>query len=311
MACEHKEGCIAAMGCRLNKVPLSQAKFNLVPTALQSVHDVPTREDTTALFYASHEAVFGKPCAYRIPNAGVRKIEAAAAEANCGLRLFMTAVMMAHQEANPQNPFFPTMLFGQSAIRRVNMYRTICHEKYGHFDIGAFDLLRGKVGTVDDLATRMLRSEVLFGELVVGYKLRSDTSPFAHIYRLRERGFDPVWLAIEDTYVDVLERHLNSDDPVTGTVATLRHNVAQVQKSLKRNKARLATVLKTREQCMPQAITQVMTYHRLNPADFEIADEPVTVASKFWSVLGTAVGHYYCWLALNGDKYAMSKISTK
>jgi hypothetical protein len=144
--------------------------------------------------------------------------------------------------------------------------------------------------------------------MVVGYKLRSDAQPFSHVYQLREMGFDPVWLAIEETYVDVLERHIKNEDPVTGHLATFRHNVFQIKKALKANKHRLAETFRIREKIMPQAVQQVLYYHGLTGNDFEIEDMPVVSASRFWSVLGKAVNTYYCWKVVDGDKSALQRI---
>ena len=37
----------------------------------------------------------------------------------------------------------------------------------------------------DDLEAKMLRSEILFGELVLGYRLRSDDSPFQKVEKIQ------------------------------------------------------------------------------------------------------------------------------
>lgn len=309
-SCKYRTDCISAMGCRRNKVSLAKAQFKLVPEILQTSLDIANPENNVhTLFYSCHDAIFGKPCKYRIPTGGVDKIVGAAEQADCGLKLFITTVMMAHHEASPFEPFYPNMLFGQSAVKKVKFYRTACRERYSHFDIGAFNQLRGRSQESDDLEAKMLRSEILFGDLILGYRLRSDESPFQKIYQLRELGFDPVWLAIEGTYKEVLERHAKSEEPVTDVLSTLRHNVFQVKKSLKSNKPRLIETFKLRESIMPRAIQQVLSYHKVSINDFEIEDESVVSASKFWLVLGKALNHFYCWRAVDGDKYAMSKIS--
>jgi hypothetical protein len=310
VSCQYRTDCKVAMGCRLNKVPLSKIRFNLIPEILQTSSDIVNPENNVhTLFYTCHDAIFNKPSKFKIPAGGSEKIVAASQEAECSLKLFITAVMMAHHQMAPFEPFYPAMLFGKSAIKKVNMYRTACREKYGHFDIGSFNMLRGKNQDVDDLESKMLRSEILFGELIVGCRLTSDESPFKRIYQLREMGFDPVWLAIEETYRDVLDQHSKSESLTSNVIATLRHNVFQVKKSLRANKPRLIETFKIRQDIMPKAVQQVLSYHRLSPNDFEIDDSPVVSANKFWLVLGKALNHFYCWRAIDGDKYAMSKIS--
>lgn len=308
--CLHRTECMEAMGFRLNRVVVAKTQFNLVPEVLQTSAEIPDPETNVhTVFHTCHDAVFGRPCKYNIPSGGRDKILAAAEQAECGLRLFMTAVMIAHQEANPVDPFYPNMLFGQSAIKRVNMYRTHCREKFGHFDLGAFNKLRGHGHMEVDAEFKMLNSEVLFGQMIVGYRLRSDIQPFSYIYQLREIGFDPLWLSIEETYTDVLERHIKNEEPVTGHVATFRHTVFQIKKALKANKPRLVEAFRIRQKIMPQAIQQVLYYHGLTGNDFEIEDTPVISASRFWLVLGKAVNSYYCWKAADGDKLALQKIS--
>ncbi len=311
-SCSYRTDCITAMGCRRNKVSLANVTFNLVPEVLQTSTDIANPETNVhTLFYTCHDAIFDKPCKYRIPAGGVEKIVAAAEQAQCGLKLFITAVMMAHQESAPFDPFYPNMLFGQSAIKKVNMFRTACREKFGHFDIGAFNKLRGKADEDNDLQEKMLRSEILFGQLIIGYMLKADEPPYSQVYRIRELGFDSVWLAIEPTYKDVLEQHIKSESQTSDVIATLRHNVFQIKKSLKANRPRLRETFKIRENIMKQAVSVVMSHHNLSANDFEIINEPVVSASKFWLVLGKALNHYYCWLAVNGDKYAMRKISRR
>lgn len=304
--CLHRTECMRAMGFRINRVPVSKTSFDLVPVVLQPSSTIQNPDTNVhTIFHACHDAVFGRPCKYNIPSGGREKIIAAAEQADCGLKLFITAVMIAHYEANPTDPFYPNMLFGQSAIKRVNMYRTYCREKFGHFDIGAFNKLRGHV---DDTEAKMLNSEILFGQMIIGYRLKSDIQPFSYIYQLREIGFDPLWLAIEETYTDVLERHIRNEDPVTGHLATFRHTVFQIKKSLKSNKVRLVETLGIRQKIMPMAIQQVLYYHGLRDKDFEIENVPVVSVSHFWLVLGKAINSYYCWKAADGDKTALQKI---
>ena len=173
-SCQYRTDCISAMGCRRNKVSLAKAQFKLVPEVLQTSLDIANPENNVhTLFYSCHDAIFGKPCKYRIPTGGVDKIVGAAEQADCGLKLFITTVMMAHHEASPHEPFYPNMLFGQSAVKKVNFYRTACRERYGHFDIGAFNQLRGRSQESDDLEAKMLRSEILFGDLINLHSKRS------------------------------------------------------------------------------------------------------------------------------------------
>lgn len=308
-ACAFVKGCQVAMGIRVNRVVLSKIRFDLLPELLQPSGDKVDGQNIHNLFDTCHDAVFGKPCHYRLAKDGPDKVRAAAELAKCNLRLFITAVMMAHQEANPREPFYPNALFGRSAIRRVDMYRTVCREKFGHFDIGAFEKLRGQSLSATELEERMLTSEVLFGSMVVGHRLYSDSPMFANVYRLRELGFDPVWLAIEDTYRDVLNKDISGEEPTTGVLSTLRFNVLNVKKLLKNNRPKLVETFKIREKIMPTAIQQVLAYHRLNPDHFEIVDEPVKSASAFWSILGKALSGYYCWRAIDGDQQALRRIT--
>ena len=306
-SCPHQPGCIVAMGTRLGKVTLDKAAFNFMSRIIDIDESTPDN-DVNAVYDICHESVYGTSPNTRIPRGGSEKIMHAAEESNCDVRLYIMANMMAQKKKDSSGPFYANMLFGPTAIRRVTLWRKLCSQTYGHFDIHTIGLALD-CGETNDIAVRMANSEIIFGQTIVGLKLGSGSKPYDTVFKLKELAFDPSWLSIEDTYGPTLIDSIKSSGIVTSPIQRVRFNVSQYRKRLKKESHRLSSLIKIRESVMPKAIMTVLGYHHLRPVDFEIKNEPVTSPSAFWSVLGTAISQYYCWRAVNGDKYALNQIS--
>jgi hypothetical protein len=223
------------------------------------------------------------------------------------LKIFITAVMVGHQEASSDRSFYSNMLLGPHAIKRVGLYRDACRQKFGHFDAKSLGLLtsRQKI-TLED---RLLNSEHTFGSFIVGYKLRFPGSALDELYATQEHQLDPTWLAIEPSYLPILTRHISDQD---GSQEQRRHrfSVCQAVHELKHNKKMAAYVFKTRQDVLPLVVQKVLGHHGLSAGGFEIEEKPVDDVAQFWSRLGLAIQHYYILRYLDGDQSAEKFLRT-
>lgn len=305
-ACSHLEGCKNATGIRLTKVPISKCRFDFTVN-IQDV-EVESKENIYLTYAECHETIYGETPTRPLPRGAEEKIKQNAEALECDVKLLIMVTMMAQQIK--KEPFFPTLLVGPSAIKRFKMYRDECRRQYGRFDTDALSLLMGKPKK-EDLRERLGASEVIFGQMVVGFMLRSDAKPFRRVYQLRESAFDPTWLAVEPTYDDVLKDHAKTaDSRVTSFEHKLRFSVAKAKQKLKRNKDLLKSVLVARQSIMIDSATTVLGYHHIGIDDFQVENRPIVSASSFWMLLGRALNQHYCWRAAQGDKRAMEKISS-
>jgi hypothetical protein len=308
-ACPHQPRCRWLYGRRMGRVPLSTSSFKLMPPRLEEIRDKledPDMPDLEETYRQCHMAVFERLPADRIgqrPRA-LEAVPRVAKELNCSVKVMMTTVMMAHQASSPDRDFYATMLAGPSAVRRVEMYRDACRQKFGFFDISAINTLTGEAHTTLD--DRLLTSETIFGEFVVGYKMRVGGEPFTEFYRIREQGLDPTWLAIEPTYQEVLMSHVQ-DPHGSHHIRRHRHAVVQAQRALKLNKRQAAFTFQAREKIMPKAVATVVWRRGINP-DHLLVESPVVDAGKMWSRVGLALQHVHLLRFIDGDAAAANEL---
>jgi hypothetical protein len=292
-ACEWQKPCLAAHGRRAGRVKLTQATFALVPEllALRLPSD-PDEADLEAAYWRCHRLVFDSDPPDKLgrwPTAG-QKLSAICHESRCSLETAITAVMMAHREANPDRPFYSNMLIGPSAARRVELYRDACRGQYGHFDAKSLGLLTRTSRTT--LADRMLASECLFGEFIVASKARLEgpAPAIQEFYQARELALDPFWLAIEPSYQPVILRHVEEE---TGTTQLRRHrlHVVQAIAELKRGKEKATRVFLARQEVAPMAVEIVVSRSGISSRSLELEPRPVTSMSHLWLRIGLAIQH--------------------
>lgn len=308
-ACPHQPHCRWLYGRRLGRVPLSKATFKLFPPKLEEIRqrlEDPDTPDLEESYRQCHMAVFDKMPSDKIgkrPRA-LQAVPRIAQELSCSIKVMMTTVMMAHQASSPDRDFHAMALAGPHAIRRVEMYRDACRKKFGFFDISAINTLTdGSHTTLDD---RLLTSEIIFGEFVVGYKMRVGGEPFTEFYRVREQGLDPTWLAIEPTYLDVLMAHIN-DPSGSRLIRRHRHAVAQAIQALKANKRQASFTFQAHEKILPKAIETVLGRRGFNPAHLLVKD-PITDSGQLWSRLGMTLQHIHLLRFIDGNIAAASEL---
>lgn len=306
--CAHQPACIVASDFRAERVTLDRIKFNLTKEewrlSLEAFED--KASSVNDIFVACHTAVFTRPPKFKIPLDKAVTILKMAKQTDCGLQLFMTAVMLAHSRQK-QSSFYPNLLWGPSAVKCIERYRNACHKAYGHFDIRAVEKMVDMTADSSDLEQQMLNSEIIFGNYIVSLKIRGRPVIFNSVFILKEIDLAPVWLATEPAYGEVLNGTENV--PNTDGLRKHRQNVARILKHANKNPKTLIVLNKAREKILHSAIKTVLSYHGLQPTDFEMPDRVIVTARSFWQKLGDVLQWYYCRKAINGDKHAMRKIS--
>ena len=308
-ACPHELGCIEDAGRRSKVIGVKDALFQIVPDSKRyKGADDPDVESIDDVYTASYLLVFSRhpqDTVTRWPKLTAHIIRVAK-ELQCSIRMAMTATMFGFKEANPDRVFYSNMMSGDKIASRVKLYRDACRAKFGHFDISALESLSGqKLETLED---EMLRSEVLFGKHVVGFKMRSGGDPFEPFYLMHEIELSPMWLAIEETYLKtILIKHL---DGATSSKQKMRHRhaVSQAHGELKRSKQKARMAFYARDNIMTTAVDQVLQAHGMSPSHFETSVKQVSDIGRFWSKLGIAIQHFRCYEFLHGRHAALNAL---
>jgi hypothetical protein len=170
--CEFQRACFEALGDRKHRITLEKAQFKLVPKSYGldnvSVDDpeLPTLERTYLL---CHKAIFGRRPKDRI-GAHKNSLLMHVREANCSIRLFMLTNMVAFKQQQrliaektekSARLFYSSVLFSHaSSVKRVKMFREMCHKEFGTFDLSALDTLTEGGYAEHDIERRMEHSEV-------------------------------------------------------------------------------------------------------------------------------------------------------
>lgn len=310
--CPHADGCLAHMGSRANKVTLDRVKFDIVPEKFRKEAlemDDPELPHLQRIYTDCYASVF-----HRNPVDNISQFRSVVAlnaqKAQCSVRMFMLANMVAHKihsehvikntEKLRASPFKAKLLTGELSIKRAKTYQEMCHDQFGTFSLTSLAVLTDS-DDKDDLASVMLSSEITAAKWVVRYKIFNGGPAELMLYESEELQLAPEWLAIEQSYVDlILKPYI--ERKIKGSEAVERHrfNAFQVHTYYKRhmNNQRLAWL--TRQSILPNAVKQVVSIFKHQPDDFLYPREPVTDAMQFWKSLALTIRHYHCWLYLEG-----------
>jgi len=284
-ACPHASACAKAGKSREGKVKLSQTHYTLTCGSRLEARD--PDQDFDALYASCYTIVFKKTAdnwKHRIPDAATR-VAANAAEAKCSIRLFVTTVMAAFNDASPDRRFFCNMLVGPASVRTVVAYRKVAAARYGVFD---FSTLGELSGTVENLPECLSISEELAGRWIIGHRLRNEGSPFDSLFSSRELGLDPRWLATEPVYFSWVARQPRPSDEI----AAHRKRVAMLDGE---------AYTRARSAIMPAAVDKVLQRFAVNSNDF-MCDATVSNGLLLWAKLGSALKHLVCLRMLNGEE---------
>lgn len=285
---------------------MTAAEFELVPVKLSDGDDVsdPELASIQGLYDRCWMMVFGedeRPDYLGKVAAAETRIKHNATESGCSLEMFVLSNMMAHKETAPERRFNSSMLIGKYSVKRADRFRGACHKLYGVFDAESMGDLLGTYGS-NEMVEIMLNSEIIAGSHVVGWRATRSGPPLKSLYEMHEIGLDPAWLAIEPSYYDLVLREHRERPSGTTEQRRHRYRVAKMIGELKRNKKKAVAAFRCRQDVMPKAVSRVLSVVGFSARSFEVEDRPVTDAMEFWSKLGTAVQHYRCILAVNGDE---------
>jgi len=298
-ACPHFDRCATYMGIRLNRIQVSEAKFDLVPkdyVRAWEQHDADLR-DIKAIYSAVYRQVFGEdPVGYI--GIDTDRVAALSDRAQCSVPTFMLTCMFGHKQVY-SGAFAPWMLTDNRALNRVNTYGKACLEKYGEFSVNSLDKVVKDDLVGFDIEGRMLRSEIKAGHWIIEYKLENSGKPYMPMLMALENELDAGWLAIEPCYEEVIQANSRTlDRPVEKE--DVRHEAILLHKRLKKHKHQAIAHFRARENALPKAVVAVLEEQGFAPGDFELKNEPVTNPLLFWNRLGTAIQHFECLKFVNG-----------
>lgn len=218
-----------------------------------------------------------------------------AKKASMDFRTFCLFHIAGYAVTHEFTPFFTSSLTGSKAHEKIDGYRQACLRKFGVADGKALGLMLN----IDlyDIDDEMFRSEVRFGRFIVGRGTCSDAD-LVYAYDFDEISFSPYWLAIEQTYyelvftpyIEKVRTVAHWEKKTLGTDAQLRHRhlVTQVRSGLKRRSHLLSTILASRSRIMPKAAKFVLDQHGFDRQARISDDALITCARTFWTSVAEA-----------------------
>ena len=321
-ACPHEKDCIIFMGSRDNKVPLDRLKFDLTPEEAPDKYKDSLRHEAMSmddpelpylqrLYSDCFSSVFHKNPTDNISQFR-EEIAANARKSACSVRMYLLANMVAHSvhektviansEKGRAATFRAKLLTGAFAIKRAKTYQQMCNDRFGTFSLTSLAVLQDN-DDKSDIESIMLTNEVTAALWLVRYKIFNGGPGPLEMYTRIETELAPEWLAIEQTYIDlILKPYAAKEIKSTPTVERHRYSVHQVHCHYKRHPRthqRLAWI--SRQRIMPQAVSQVVSAFNQRTDDFLYPRVPITKPMEFWQSFALTLRHHHCWLYLNGE----------
>ena len=299
--CQHRAPCAKLMGSRIGKIALDKVRVNLIPKGFDVDVSLSSQDGhrIEIIYQECYSAVFGGPSSQSVGHRA-DEIIACANTAGVSLRMYIMTIMVAHKENDQRNllSFFPGSLVGAGKIKTVELYAKVCRSKYASFHDSDCDqeleLLTG-VKVSESLAyRRMVDSETIVGEFIVGFKTKHQGYPSDILYERRELGLDPLWLATEQTYYDeVLAKFIPSP---FGTEAQRRHrySVLRCVQQMKRRKPYAISVYEARTKAVVSVLPTILSRFGLQATDMEVVDKEVTDSFELWYQIGLCCQHLEC-----------------
>lgn len=310
IACDHADACKRYMGKRA-LTRLSAVEFNLTPDLKDtSPSKDPELDELQQLYTRCYLTIFEKMPPDRLdqrPRAS-ETLESACEQTGCTLRMFMLASMFGHRTTSPNRKFYANMLLGPYAIRRAELYRGACSKEFGTFDLQALSTIMKNPD--QGLQQKMLNSEIIAGQWIVGYKLRFPGPYGLPLYQSKELALDPYWLAIEETYTRLVlipNHGMRTEIP---ELNRHRFNVSKVLQALKKDSRGKGNytraIFQTRERNARTAVGQVLNHFGFSPDDFTTRTPVVTDMLAFWGNLAIALKNHFVERYVDGDYSALT-----
>lgn len=312
-ACPHAKGCIVYMGSRADKVPLDRVKFDIVPENFrQEAFDMddPELPHLQRLYCDCFLSVF-----HRNPTDNIsqfrQEVATNARLAECSVRMFILSNMVAHRvheesvvgHTNKLRSavFRSKLLTGDLSVKRAKTYQEMCHEQYGTFSLTSLAVLTD-TDDKEDMEATMLRSEITAAKWFIRYKIFNSGDGAEQMYQNVELELSPEWLAIEQTYIDlILNPYVARKIKGTDAVERHRFNVVQTHGYYKRHLSNQRLAWISRQRILPEAVKHIVSAFHHRPDDFLYPRDPVTNPMDFWLSFAYTVRHYHCWLYLTGQ----------
>lgn len=310
------------MGSRANKVPLDRLTFDLTPKDAPDKYQISFRDEAMSfddpelpyiqrLYEHCYLSVFNaKPFddVTRFKN----EVSLNAQKASCSLRMFFLANMVAHTlheksvvdhtEKARSAKFSAQLLTGKRSITRAATYQKMCHDRFGTFSLSSLAVVSGS-DKKDMLPDIMLCSELTAARAYVRYKIFNGAPGELHVYEQEELQLAPEWLAIEQTYIDLVlfPREKGTLKRGSNQVEQHRANVRMTHGYYKRNPSSQRLAFLARQSIMKEAVKQVVSAFNHVPSDFLYPRQTITEPMAFWKELAQTIRHYHCWLYLNNE----------
>jgi hypothetical protein len=310
--CTHKVECGKLMDFRLGKITLDRLRINLMPIGFDVDINYSNEHERIEIIYQDcYSAVFKEPSKQNVGQYA-QAITQHANTAGVSLRTYIMTLMVAHKENDLTDriQFFPASLAKKGKIKTVELYAKICRQKYASFHDSDCDreleLLTGvKIGDSSSYQ-RMIHSETLAGEFIVGFKKLHDGYPTSILYTRRELALDPLWLATEQSYYsEILSKFI----PVPfGTSEQQRHRYSVIRclQQMKRRKPYAISVFEARTSAVKNVLPTVLSRFGFQTTDLETVDEEVTDSVELWYKIGLCAQHLECLKFTHGQKNALS-----
>lgn len=312
--CPHVADCVLYMGSRANKVTLDKVRFQIVPDEWKTYQydaEDPELPQLQRIYVDCFMTIFK-----RSPTENVSRfkeeIKTNAMHAHCSIRMFFLANMVAHevQEKEVINhsekaraaAFKAKLLTGELSVKRAEMYKQMCKEKYGAFTLNSLNVLTDE--DRDPLSDKMFHSELTAAHWLIRYRIHKRASKeeaLKELYVCEELQLCPEWLAIEESYATLVLKPYTQKHSGTDLEQAHRFNVLQTYRSYKRNMSQAKNAWFTRQDILRSAVVHVITKFGYNPADFLHSRNPVPNSMDFWLDLAIAIRHNHCWKFLNNE----------
>ena len=127
----------------------------------------------------------------------------------------------------------------------------------------------------------------------------------------KELTLDPVWLAIEPAYQEILEDHRNDRTAASPAVAQHRFKAVRALVELKRNKKLAVAAFETRQSVIQPALAKALSNFGYSPDQFEI--KPAKVSDPLWLYerIGLALQHLNCLEAASGEPIKSARLAVE
>lgn len=261
------------MGTRAGQLPISRVQVELSSPKARANPGVDV--DLSAIYALAYSRVFNR----QAPDTPANPTEVLQAAGELGVlpETYVYACLLGHRVSSPERRFTARLLTSPAAAKRVAFYRETAVREFGTADVDAVSRVTGGCAR---LRGELLDAETIFGGWVVGARCTTTGNGLVALYRQRELGLSPYWLATEPTYHQWLRSH--------GTTDTSQERRRHRQLVASVNPMALPELVRQRGTMLVVAAGHVL-HRQGHLLDHFRTRSPVTDALRFWLALGDAI----------------------